>query len=202
MRSTLTMDTLATRATIFLRLKSDDTAARELAWADFRSRYAPIIAGFARKLSVRPQDVDDVIQDVFLGFFSVSNKFAYDPAKGRFRGYLKTVTLNAIRDRFGRRAKVNEVPLSDLPDDAPQLGEQWDRAWEAHVMRRAVEATRAEYADHPQTFEAFERYALKRQPAADVARELGMSESTVYRAKSRVAASMKRRLADLEDSEG
>lgn len=198
---TLLMDTLATRATIFLRLKSDDTAAREVAWSDFRARYAPIIAGFARKLSVRPQDVDDVIQDVFLGFFGVADRFAYDPAKGRFRGYLKTVTIHAIRACHGRAAKVNEVPLTEVADDAPDLAAQWDRAWDEHVMRRAVEATRAEYAAHPKTFEAFERYALKRQRAADVARELGMQVDNVYQAKHRVLETLRAKVKQLEQED-
>ena len=194
-------DPLRTHASMFDRLKTGEPARRETEWAHFRTRYAPVVAGFARNLGVRPQDVDDVIQDVFLGFFSVSNKFAYDPAKGRFRGYLKTVTLNAIRGRSGRRARVNEVALSDLPDDAPQLDEQWDRAWEEHVMRRAVEATRAEYAEHPQTFEAFERYALKRQRAADVAREMGIGVDSVYQAKHRVLETLRAKVKQLEQED-
>jgi RNA polymerase sigma-70 factor (ECF subfamily) len=191
-------DPLRTRASMFDRLNTTEPGRRETEWARFRARYAPVVAGFARNLGVRPQDVDDVIQDVFLGFFSVSKKFDYDPARGRFRGYLKTVTLNAIRDRFGRRAKLNEVALSDLPDDAPQLGEQWDRAWAEHVMRRAVEATRAEYAAHSQTFEAFDRYALQRQRAADVARELGMNVDSVYQAKHRVLETLRAKVKQLE----
>ena len=194
-------DPLRTHASMFERLNTAEPARRETEWGRFRQRYAPVVAGFARNLGVRPQDVDDVIQDVFLGFFAVSKKFAYDPAKGRFRGYLKTVTLNAIRDRFGRRAKVNEVPLSDLPDDAPQLGEQWDRAWDEHVMRRAVEATRAEYAAHPQTFEAFERYALQHQRPADVARDLGVNVDVIYQAKTRVLKTLRAKVKQLEDED-
>ena len=195
------IDPLRTHASMFERLKAVEPARRQTEWARFRQRYAPVIAGFARNLGVRPQDVDDVIQDVFLGFFSVSEKFRYDPAKGRFRGYLKTATVHVIRDLFGRRARHNEVPLTELPDDAPQLGEQWDRAWDEQLMRLAVEATRAEYAAHPQTFEAFDRYALKRQPAADVARELGVQVDVVYQAKSRVLKTLRAKVRQLEDED-
>ena len=194
-------DPLRTRASMFDRLKDAEPARRETEWGRFRERYAPVVAGFARNLGVRPQDVDDVIQDVFLGFFSVSERFRYDPSKGRFRGYLKTVTVNAIRDRFGRKTKLNEVPLPELPDDAPALAEQWDKAWDEHVMRRAVEATRAEYADHPKTFEAFDRYALKRQPAADVARDLGVHVDVVYQAKSRVLKTLRAKVKHFEDED-
>jgi RNA polymerase sigma-70 factor (ECF subfamily) len=198
------MDTLATRATIFLRLKSDDTVAREVAWADFRQRYAPIIAGFARKLGVRPQDVDDVIQDVMLGFFAQSPTFVYDPSRGRFRGYLKVCTFRAMRRRFGKSARVNQTPLDEVDPAHVQVEQAWNDVWEEQLLARALDETRRQYAadGDEHAFKAFELHVVKGKQVLDVARELGVSESTVYRAKSRVAASMKRRLADLEDSEG
>jgi RNA polymerase sigma-70 factor (ECF subfamily) len=192
---------LRTRASMFDRLKTGDAVRRDLEWEQFRRRYAPVVAGFARNMGVRPQDVDDVIQDVFLSFFHVSPRFVYDPARGRFRGYLKTVTVHAIRARFGRAAKVNEVPLADVPDDAPAVQETWDRAWADQVMRRAVEAARLEYAAHPKTFEAFERYALRREPVADVARDLGMKPDGVYQAKHRVLETLRAKVKELEQED-
>src|SRR4051812_29101208 len=74
----------ATNPTIFLRLKESDSAPREIAWNEFSARYAPVIGGFARRLGARPQDIDDVVQDVLMGFFVKSPTFVYDPSKGRF----------------------------------------------------------------------------------------------------------------------
>jgi RNA polymerase sigma-70 factor (ECF subfamily) len=202
--TTTAMDTLATRATIFLRLKSDDTAARELAWTDFRARYAPVIAGFARKLGVRPQDVDDVIQDVMLGFFAQSPTFVYDPSRGRFRGYLKVCTFRAMRRRFGKIVRLNRAPLDEVDPEHVQVEQAWNDVWEEQLLSRALDETRRQFvADGDEAaFRAFELQVIKGMQVLDVARELGVSESTVYRAKTRVAASMKRRLADLADSEG
>ena len=56
----------ATNPTIFLRLNESRGAPREIAWDEFGARYAPIITAFARRLGARPQDVDDVVQDVLL----------------------------------------------------------------------------------------------------------------------------------------
>jgi len=78
---------------------------REFAWDDFRKTYAPVIAGFAGKLGVRGADIDDVIQDVMLGFFAHSASFVYDPARGRFRGYLKVCTFRAMRSGRRRRTR-------------------------------------------------------------------------------------------------
>jgi hypothetical protein len=74
-------DRLETRESIFLRMKSTDPQPREMAWAEFRRRYAPAIAGFARRLGARAHDIDDIVQDVCVGFFAVSPRFVYDPSK-------------------------------------------------------------------------------------------------------------------------
>ena len=198
------MESLATRASIFLRLKADDPATREVAWNDFRDRYAPIIAGFARKLGVKGQDIDDVIQEVMIGFFAQSPTFVYDPSRGRFRGYLKVCTFRAMQRRIGSRARWNEVPLDQVPADHVQVEQAWNDIWEEQILQRAVDQTRQQCADagNADAFRAFELHVIKGQPIEAICRELGVSESTVYRAKSRVSAMLKKRLEVLEDMEG
>ena len=92
-----------TRASIFLRLQSDDAQLRELSWQQFHDRYAPVIAGFARNAGLRGDAIQDVIQDVLTGFFQAAPKFQYDPGKGRFRGYLKKATITTIKKAVSSR---------------------------------------------------------------------------------------------------
>ncbi len=90
-----------TAKSLFIRLR-DGAPAREIAWEKFFERYAPIIKAFARKLGVRPHDIDDLVQDVIVRFFSALPEFSYDPAKGRFRGYLKTCTWRVFQSSSAR----------------------------------------------------------------------------------------------------
>src|SRR3954469_3064355 len=91
-----------TRASLLVRLKSGEPKDRELAWSEFLARYGPIIGGFAKRCGASWQDIEDIIQDVTQSFFAVSGEFAYDPTKGRFRGWLKTCTVRAAIRR-GRK---------------------------------------------------------------------------------------------------
>ena len=193
-------DQLQTRCSIFLRLRADDEAPRELAWEEFRARYTPVIAGFARNLGARPQDVDDVIQDVMLGFFLQSPKFVYDPSKGRFRGYLKTCVCRALQRRLGQSAKFNGVPLEQVNPAAPELDALWESTWEHQQLRRAVEALREETGES-RSFRAFEQYVLRKRPGEEVARELGMHVNSVYRAKEQFTQVLRERLAKLQNEE-
>ncbi len=196
-----TRDDLATRASLFLRLKAGDTQPREIAWEQFRHRYAPAIAGFARHFGAKEQDVDDIIQDVLLGFYAAAPKFVYDPAKGRFRAYLKAVTLNSIRRRLRERAKLDTVPLSEVADDAPAVQESWDRNWHDQLMRRALVILRDRFGGSEQTFEAFRLYVLQNQPPADVAHHLGMSVDSVYKAKQRILKSLRDTIQQLDEED-
>src|SRR5262245_46256498 len=117
---------LTTNPTIFLRLKESDPTPREFAWEQFRQRYAPIIGAFARRLGARQQDVDDIIQDVLMGFFLKSPTFIYDPAKGRFRGYLKVCTYRALHKRLGHEAKLHGKPLDEIDPEAMAIDEVWN----------------------------------------------------------------------------
>ena len=177
-------DHYRTRESIFLRLRDDETAVRELSWEEFRRRYAPVVVGFARNLGLPAQDADDVLQEVLMAFFQVSPRFEYDPSKGRFRGYLKRMTRQAVAE-LRRRAGRAGTPAEDLDDaDSARLDETWDGLWAEQLFQRAVEQASPKF--EAKTMEAFDLFARRGVPAEEVARRLGMSVNSVHHAKSRV----------------
>jgi len=190
-----------TNATLFLRINAIDPGPREIAWEEFKERYAPMIAGFARNLGARPQDVDDLIQDVLLGFFSLSPTFVYDPARGRFRGYLKVCTFRAVRTRLGQNARFKALPLGDIDPESLDVEQVWNDVWEQELLRRALEDVREAYLG-TSTFRAFELYVILGKPPNEVAQELGLSIDSVYKIKERVTASLRQKLQSRAEREG
>jgi RNA polymerase sigma-70 factor (ECF subfamily) len=191
----------STCPSIFLRLKASDPRPREIAWEEFRARYAPIIGGFARKLGARRQDTEDVIQDVMLGFYSASPTFVYDPANGRFRGYLKACTFRALRKRLGSNSKFKTVALGDLDSESPQVDQDWNETWGNEQLRAALRQMRQEKAD-VNAFRAFEQYAILGRPPTEVAQELGMSVNSVYKAKNRMMGVLREKMKGMEEEMG
>jgi len=185
-----TSDPYATRESIFLRLRADGTLDRQLGWNDFHARYAPVIAGFARNAGLSEAEVDDVVQDVILGFFRKHDSFEYDPSKGRFRGYLKCITVNAVRDRWRRRKKVVELSPDHDPASEDPMDARWEREWAETMLRRALEEVRQKV--QPRTMQAFELYGIKGMPIEAVEKETGMSAAAIRHAKMRI-------LHDLQD---
>ena len=190
-----------TNPTLFVRINATDPGPREIAWEEFREYYAPIIAGFARNLGARPQDVDDLIQDVLIGFFSLSPTFVYDPAKGRFRGYLKVCTFRAVRKRLGQNARFKALPLGEIDPESFEVEQVWNDVWEQELLRRALEDVRQAYSG-TSTFRAFELYVILGKPANDVAAELGLSVDSVYKAKERVTELLRQKLKARAEQQG
>jgi RNA polymerase sigma-70 factor (ECF subfamily) len=174
-----------TRASIFLRLQASDTRLRETSWSEFSEKYCPFLRGYGGRLGFSGADLDDLVQQVLVGFFGVSPRFEYDPSKGRFRGYL-TWAIRAAASKM--RRGHHPQPLGDYdpagPEDAGAV-EVWDRV----ALTRALNEVRLEVDPH--TFEAFELYAQRGVPAEEVARQLDLSVDSVHQAKSRVGRKVK-----------
>jgi RNA polymerase sigma-70 factor (ECF subfamily) len=187
-----------TNPSIFLRLNAADARPREIAWNEFHDRYGPIIAAFARKLGVKRQDVDDLVQDVMVGFFGKAATFAYDPSRGRFRGYLKVCTMRAAYKRFGRDARRERaLPLATLDEDAAQVEQVWNDVWEKQQLERAMADVREQLRGES-TWRAFEQTVLHGRAPQEVADELGLTVSAVYKARERIGKSLRERIKQVQ----
>ncbi|MDB5358143.1 MAG: hypothetical protein JWN24_4596 [Phycisphaerales bacterium] len=193
-------DSHATRSTLLLRLRLD-APAREIAWQEFYEYYGPLIGGFARKMGAASDVIEDVIQDVLLGFFSVSPEFTYDPSLGRFRGYLKTCTWRKLQKQLDAKLQFGARRVCDLDPADLQVDAIWVDIWEREKLYRAVNMVRGQYSARPdkmKTFQAFEMYVMLERPPEEIAKELGMSVDSVHQAKSRVTKALRQTMEAID----
>jgi RNA polymerase sigma-70 factor (ECF subfamily) len=117
---------------------------------------------------------------------------------GAFRGWLRTILTNRVRDYFRKhagRTVSGGDRLDELADPESALSRLWDREHDEHVAARAMERVRVDFAEA--TWAAFTRQVLEGKSAADVAAELGISRNAALVAKSRVLARVRAELAGL-----
>ncbi|HEX4415548.1 MAG TPA: sigma-70 family RNA polymerase sigma factor [Lacipirellulaceae bacterium] len=189
-----------TRASIFERIRAKEPAQRELAWCDFRAKYAPIVAGFCKAMGASGQDIDDIVQDVMLGFLGVSEEFRYSPVRGRFRGFLKVCTVRAVQRRPGKNLRHRGKPLEEIPADDLAIDHVWNDVWEQELLARALDQLRRELGGTT-AFQAFEQYVLLDRPAEAVANEFGTSVNNVHQAKTRMTRQLRETLQKLREME-
>ena len=195
-------DEYQTRGSLLLRLGADDSLVREVSWQAFHDQYAPIIRGFARNVGTPKSLLDDLVQEVMAGFFRASERFEYDPDKGRFRGYLKTVvirTLSAMRHKRRGERDWEEERFLEQPGVVERA---WGLEWTAAMLERAIREARAESRLTDQSWDAFELTARRGVPLEEAADQLGMSPDAVKKARTRVSATVRDHLQRLRAEEG
>ena len=183
---TVSAEEYRTRGSLLLRLQADG-AERELSWHEFYETYAPIISGFARRAGCAASDVDDIVHDVMAGFFKASERFNYDPEFGRFRGYLKTATVNALRNRFRKNRGRGTFDQNLLEQQPAQVDALWSQEWLGQLIIRAIESVRMHTSIEPTSWEAFELYGRRNVPIVEVSDRLEMSPQAIRKAKSRIS---------------
>jgi len=184
---------MKTPASLLERLREPE---QEQAWERFVGLYTPLLYYWARRSGCRESEAADLVQEVFALLVRKLPEFTYDHNK-TFRGWLRTVAQNCWRNIHRKAA----IPLAANGPDPAQLAapERDDPFWEIEYRQRlvghALQMMRADF--QPATWQACWLIIVEDKPAAEVARELGMSTGAVYMAKSRVLSRLRKELEGL-----
>jgi len=176
-------------------------------WNAFVERYAPKIYGWCRQRGLQEADAQDVTQEVLAQLVKKLRTFVYDPDKGSFRGWLKTLTHHAwcdyveSRQRAGVAGENHELlqyleTLEARQDFLQSLAETFD----LELLSEAQARVRLQVS--ARDWKIFESLALEGRTGLQVAKELGMTVTAVLMAKSRVQKKLRKEVCRLDDPEG
>jgi RNA polymerase sigma-70 factor (ECF subfamily) len=188
-----------TPASLLQQLRGAAAASTQDAWRRFVALYTPLLLLWACRVGAGEQDAPDLVQDVFLVLAREMPRFRHDPGQ-RFRAWLWTILRNKWLDRVRERAAEPAAAGGDaveglaVPDNVEEFAEQEYRAC---LIARAIELMRAELPEAK--WRACHEYVIHGRPAAEVARDLGMTVNRVYLAKSRILRRVRQELQDLLD---
>jgi RNA polymerase sigma-70 factor (ECF subfamily) len=175
-----------------------------LEWRRLRDLYLPMIRHWLSRLPNLHDEVDDLAQEVLVVLFRELPSFERR-RDGSFRAWLRQITVNRMR-AFGRtRGKqplamggqeIDQL-LAELADPASDLARQWDQDHDKHVFGKLLAIVEGDF--EPRTWQAFTRFAVEGRPAAQVAGELGVTESAVVHAKYRILKRLREEAGGLLD---
>lgn len=184
-----------TSSTLLARARARDPEA----WRRVVHLYGPLVYRWCRQFGLREADAADVGQDVFLAVSRSIETYQSDREGNTFRGWLRTITRNKVRDFLKHLPAGAEGPggsdaqahlLGLLAEDAS--GDEDDRAL---LLHQAVEAHLSSCNDTDR--EAFLRVMVRGEDPADVARALAVSKNVVYLARSRILRQLRDEYAEL-----
>ncbi len=175
-------------------------AGESLAWQTFVKLYSPLIFHWCQRSGLQNADAADVGQDVFRAVLSAIGEFQRE-GDGSFRGWLRVITRNKVRDFLWERTRVpgagGEIGgnLLDSIVADPQVGDGSDPEEERILYRRALDLVLAEHKE--ETRQAFLRVVIDKQDPAAVAADLGLTVNAVYLIKSRILRRLREDYTDL-----
>ena len=182
---------VSTHKSLLVRLANREDAA----WVEFCNRYGELIQNFARQRGLQEPDRKDILQEVLFSLWKSMPGFEYDPSKGKFRSYLKTVVVHAVYRKscqIGREESLEDVGTAVAAAMADKhIEDSWEHEWRQYHLRRAMREIEGEFNQTDRT--AFDLYALEGQDVSEVGAVLGMNKDAIYQAKSRI----KKRLTEL-----
>lgn len=187
-----------TSASLLNRVRQQDQEA----WERLVKIYTPLVFHWCRRESrLSQEDAADVMQEVFRSVASSIAQFRQQRVGG-FRSWLRTITVNKIRDMIRKaRGRADAVGgsgwnqrLQELPESSSDSAEA---AEEGLVMKRAVEVLADKYKES--TRKAFWLVTFEGYTAAESAEMLGITEQAVWQACFRVRRRLREELAGLLD---
>jgi RNA polymerase sigma factor (sigma-70 family) len=168
------------------------------AWEKFIARYGPVIRGWCRHWF--PREANDKADEVLSELIFKMIKFEYDRSKGKFRGWLKTVTHNLMAklksDQWPQRNDDDDHdPLESL-EAREDLDARLAAEFDLELLEIAKEQVRGRVQPH--TWTAYVETAEERREPAEVACALGMKVGTVFQAKYFVKEMLRQEIESLE----
>jgi RNA polymerase sigma-70 factor (ECF subfamily) len=188
-------NTIHTRASLLQGIQSGD----EDRWHEFHRLYGPVIRGFALKAGLSRTEADEVVQETCIGLAKNVGEFHYDPSKCRFKTWLLNLASWRVKNQLAKRQRWdNRIATStlDMVADSGNLDTAWDEEWRASLLKAAIENLRPTFRANQ--FQMFDLNVIKEWPARDVAKSLGVGIASVYLAKHRVSAALKKEITRLE----
>ena len=190
----------STHGSLLVRVR--DVSDQE-AWASFVQIYAPVVYRYVRRRGLQDADAADVSQEVLRRVAAAMQEFRYDRQRGSFRGWLFTVTRNALQNfREGDRRRMATLAtyarqlIEHPPDEERDDSQIWDEEYERQLLAEAAEHVRPRFS--ATTWQAFWQTAVEGKSAPEISQALGISVGALYVARSRVLAKLRIEIEKLE----
>lgn len=195
-------DAWVTRETLIKRVRRQRD---QKAWEEFVYYYRGYVYNIARRMGLTHHDAEEIVQTVMLKLWKTLPDFEYDDRKGRFRGWLCTVTGNEVKMLLRSRAtKMNRLTDDEkvelqhyLHRVQPEPNQAIaDREWINYVSTLAWKRITEEFSDNEKT--AFERLS-KGDDVDVIAKDLQLAPSSVYVYKKRVSDRLRQEIVRLNN---
>jgi RNA polymerase sigma-70 factor (ECF subfamily) len=211
---------LPTRASLLERLKD---AGDDAGWNEFHRMYRGLLIGVARQAGLNEHEAEEAVQTTLIAVAKKMPEFRYVKGKDSFKGWLLQIVRWRIVDQVRLRRRKEQFDVEEpgsvaerlalteereldsaiIPanavDPRQDFNALWDEQWEQHLLAQALE--RVKRQAKPEQYAIYHLHVIEELPVAETSRTLGVSAASVYLAKHRVGALIKKEISRLREDE-
>jgi RNA polymerase sigma-70 factor (ECF subfamily) len=187
---------LSTTSTLVGRLQEDSPER----WHSFVLVYSPLLRFWIRQDNVKPDFVDDVLQETLKSAYTGIQQFQWKSGSGTFRGWLRTIVKRRSVDHFRSQPKNQTASQSVL--ECIQVPEQKDPATMEgeekalmHLKARALEVVRQSTSE--KSWQMFWLSVVEGQTTQEIANRFKVTTAGVRMAKARVLNRLRELMPDM-----
>jgi len=171
-------------------------------WNSFFSQYYPFLKNLALSYKLPSQDVDDVVQEVFLTMAKHFRDKKFDSSKGAFHSWVTTMAKWRMIDIIRRnqtKARLitsgDDVLMEMQPDEDCDPHDKHEREHRFQVVRDALSNLKTQRVN--KEYEIFCDMYLRDMSKEELMAKYKTSASGVYLAKHRVMKKLKAEISRL-----
>jgi RNA polymerase sigma-70 factor, ECF subfamily len=176
-------------------------AGRERAWEDFIGRYRQKLHGMALQITREAAQAAELADSLFAELYGLSerggvrnSKLLFYTGRGSLEGWLRTVMAQEFINRYRKQKRT--VSLEEQTEDGVQFVAKEPEAASTGDARleSATDAALGELSAEDRFTLA--SYFLDGRTLAEIARSLGLHESSVSRRLDRLSANLRKRILE------
>jgi RNA polymerase sigma-70 factor (ECF subfamily) len=175
------------------------------AWDRLVDLYAPLVRYWCRRSQLNDEDVAEIFQETFRAVATHIQNFRHERKDDSFRGWLRTITTNKIRDHFRRidgqaiaeGGSVGQMKIAEISDPLTEDEENSEQDILRASVHQMLKMVRGDF--EPRTWEAFWQCQVEGRGTDEIGLELQMTPAAVRKAKYRVLRRMREELDGLID---
>ena len=169
------------------------------AWEQLVELYSRRMYRWCRRAGLQPADAGNVVQEALQAVARKLGDFRRDRPGDTFRGWLRRITDNKIRDHFRRQGRSldaatggtdGQQQIANFADQHVSEQATWDTSLVAppsphtEAIHEQIQEIRSKVSERDWKF--FWRVVVDGQSAAEVGREFGVTANTVRLVKMRL----------------
>ena len=166
----------------------------EIAWEQFYKFYAPLIRLHGRDCGIKDQYLEDLIQNVMITLSVQMPGFVYDPSRGRFRDYLRTIIRARANDMLRKIYRQERIPYE--PEDEAVFDDQFEEEWRSHIRSRSLEELKHQVSAHH--YQIFYLLDVQHRKVKELAELYKVPPVSIYTIRTRVENKLRKIVRELD----